>query len=368
MSRKESLLHFYMNQVEPERIRLMADLQYTLNSQSPMLTTEFLSYFEELTSKVRHSQQIGAKGNVAYIQYSLLRTEVATGAMHYLAEASDMSWLLDRKPIQAIYDAQWAFDCLERMLDRLKKTLPDYQGMISMVELDRIRLQEVTLVHRYVIYFIRQCFHQLLDSQLISDMQVEPEFEVRVGEYLDTSECVYRLDQRERNLEDIGRELEEGDGLGGMYADYHDLDMEEMICSDLDFRYSRFNDIRLKSTDFERCVLVGTRWHNCDMRDTNFADSLLYGADFNGCSLERAIFRGISGEEGHPDGRIQGPGYSGINFENANLTGADFRGARLRGAIFRRANLTNVLWDGADLEDAIFEESVKEESPCDTLG
>ncbi|MET3940620.1 uncharacterized protein YjbI with pentapeptide repeats [Paenibacillus sp. PvP094] len=367
MDRKESLLHFYTHQVEPARARLMDDLQHMLHTRYAELAAEFMDHFRLLLQEVGDAQKRGAKGKIAYIQYSVLRTELLGGAMNVLVEACDASWLLDRTPIRAFYSANWAYGCLERMLDGLREELPNYQGTVTTVELDRIMLREAALVNRYLVYFMRRSCRALEDFEWDSLMNLEQVFEVRMGEYLDASECVFRLDRRNRSIEEIGEALEESDGLEVMYAHFQGLDMSGMECSDLDFRYSRFDRIDMHSTDFQRCVLVGTRWHNCGLEHADFTGSILYGADFSGCSLERAVFRGVMGEVGHPEGLAQGPSYDALNFENANLSGADFRGARLRGAIFRGANLTDTLWEGADVEGAIFDDAERRRGLSDTF-
>lgn len=367
MNRKESVHHFYTHQVEPARAKLMNDLQYTLSTRHTELTAEFLSHFRLLIQEVSAAQQRGAKGRIAYIQYSMLRTELLGGAMNILVEACDASWLLDQKPIRSSYSSQWAYECLERMLNDLREELPNYQGSVTAVELDRIMLQEATLVNRYLVHFIRNSCRALEDFEWNSLIDLDQIFEVRVGEYLDASECVFRLDRRNRSIEEIGEALEESDGLDVMYAHFQGLDMSEMECSDLDFRYSRFDHIDMHSTEFQRCVLVGTVWRNCSLENTDFTGSILYGADFSGCSLEKSVFKEIMGDKGHPEGLVQGPGYDALNFENANLSGADFRGARLRGAIFRGANLTDTLWEGADVEGAIFDDAERRRGLSDTF-
>jgi uncharacterized protein YjbI with pentapeptide repeats len=355
MNRKDSLKHFYADQVEPERVRLMEDLRRTLESRSTELTAEYMEHFREFIKEVALVQEVRTKEKIAYIQYSILRTEVLGGAMNVLVEACDSSWLLDRRPVRAFYSAQWAYECVERMIERLKQTLASYQGAVTAVELEGIRLQQVPLVNRYLVYFIRRCGYLLEDMELHLQMKLEHNFEVRVGEYLDASECVFRLDQRERSIEEIGEELEESNGIAVMYAYFQGLSMSEMECSDLDFRFSRFENIDLKLTDFQRCMLVGTRWRNCEMEGVNFSNSLIYGADFSGCSLQGAVFRGVVGDIGRPEGLVQGPGYDAVNFKNSNLKGADFRGADLRGANFSGANLVDTLWSNANIEGAIFD-------------
>ncbi|WJM06852.1 pentapeptide repeat-containing protein [Paenibacillus sp. PK1-4R] len=367
MDRKESILHFYTHQVKPARAKLMDDLQHTLHTRYTELTAEFLSHFRLMIQEVSDAQKRGAKGPIAYIQYSMLRTELLGGAMNVLVEAYDDSWLLDRTPIRSFYSSRWAYECLERMLNGLGEELLHYQGTVTAVELDRIMLQEAALVNRYLVHFIRRSCRALEDFEWNSLMDLEQIFEVRVGEYLDASECVFRLDRRNRSIEEIGEALEESDGLEVMYAHFQGLDMSEMECSDLDFRYSRFDRIDLHSTDFQRCILIGTRWRNCSLENTDFTGSILYGADFSGCSLERAVFREIIGEVGHPEGLAQGPEYDALNFENSNLSGADFRGAHLRGAIFRGANLTDTLWEGADVEGAIFDDAERRRGLSDTF-
>ncbi|MGP3784327.1 pentapeptide repeat-containing protein [Paenibacillus sp. 1A_MP2] len=293
MVRKESVLHFYTHQVKPARDKLMDDLQHTLHTRHAELTAEFLSHFRFMIQEVSDVQKRGAKGRIAYIQYSMLRTELLGGDMNVLVEACDASWLLDRAPIRSFYSFDWAYECLERMLNGLREELPRYQGTVTAVELDRIMLQEAALVNRYIVHFIRHSSRALEDFEWNSLMELEQIFEVRVGEYLDASECVFRLDRRNRSIEEIGEALEESDGLEVMYAHFQGLDMSKMECSDLDFRYSRFDRIDMHSTDFQRCVLIETRWRNCSLENTDFTGSILYGQISAGV-LWKMLFSGRS--------------------------------------------------------------------------
>lgn len=63
MNRKDSLKHFYADQVEPERVRLMEDLRRTLESRSTELTAEYMEHFREFIKEVALAQEVRTKGN-----------------------------------------------------------------------------------------------------------------------------------------------------------------------------------------------------------------------------------------------------------------------------------------------------------------
>lgn len=62
MNRKDSLKHFYADQVEPERVRLMEDLRRTLESRSTELTAEYMEHFREFIKEVALAQEVRTKG------------------------------------------------------------------------------------------------------------------------------------------------------------------------------------------------------------------------------------------------------------------------------------------------------------------
>lgn len=72
------------------------------------------------------------------------------------------------------------------------------------------------------------------------ELKKEAVFEVRVGEYLSHSECVFRLDERERDSEEVRAWLQEkNDSAAYTYEDFMDLIYQAVTIMRLIFAIAR---------------------------------------------------------------------------------------------------------------------------------
>ena len=366
MNREEAARHFEEEVVTVERQHMLLMLDTCLQRDQEQLIEAYLSSFQALCRQIREAQLAGRKGAISYITYSFLRTEIVAGRAYDLVEAADHRWFLDSDPIRLEYDAGWAFGVLDQMMERLEQAARFYMGKIASSELQRIRMRECEAVHRYVAALIRAAMPEAVKTAEYMELQREDIFEIRAGEYCDTSECVYREDKRQLVAANVKDWLSERNLYDYTYNAFGELELQRMICDELDFRYTAFRGTQLDGTSFKQGILLGTSWQSCSLRSTDFTGSVVSGAKFDGCCLREAVLRGITGSSGRLDPAWRGPALEGVSFRDCDLTGADLRdawleGADLRGACLdgvdlRGAQLAGILWTGASLEGTILNE------------
>ncbi|WP_052675831.1 pentapeptide repeat-containing protein [Paenibacillus sp. IHBB 10380] len=368
MKREEARRLFNDEEIGLERQQMLQALDLYLERDGEHLIEAFVASFQELCLQISREQRAGGKGAVGYITYSMLRTEIAMGGSAYLVEATDANWYLDRTPIQVTYDGDWALQALDEMMIRLAHSAKSYMGLITPIELDRIRLREAGVVQRYVAALIRIAMRVAIVTSEFAEIEKEEEFEIRVGEYCDASVCVYREDRRLLLASDVKAWLNEKNAHEYTYHAFGSLDLSGCECDGMDFRYTAFRGTHLEGASFKQCVLMGTSWQSCDLVAANFSGSVIAGADYSGSSLQGAIFCDAVGISGRLDPEWSGPGLGGVIFRGCNLRGADFgdslldradfRGANLDGANFRGTHMNNVLWAGASLAGAMFDKDM----------
>ncbi|MGG1441759.1 pentapeptide repeat-containing protein [Brevibacillus laterosporus] len=355
MDRTEAMPHFLTNVVEPARLRALMRLEQDFQTNKTALATEWTIAFQQICKQLGGEQIRKDKPLIGHLTFSLLRTELAVGRAIYLVEATDSSWFFDRNPCQTEYDASWALRYLDQLKDEINSGSKAYMGAITLPDVEQIILKEAVHFHQYVIQLARYALPTAIESQEFVELSTEDVVEIRVGEYMDVSEVVYKIDRRARDAQSVREWIDEGSEQEYAYEVFDRVDLSKGDYSELDFRYSRFEHSDLSDARFNGCVLMGTRWNHSRLAQADFSYSLLFGANFYQSELSGTDFRGIQASQGllEPDS-WEMPGFWEISFTEANLPGASFVGAHLAGAQFSRANLVGVNFAGANLTDANF--------------
>lgn len=354
MTRTEALQHFYENDVEESSNQTLLALDEFYHEHREELLPEFLESMGRICQKILLLQKKESKGKIGFIHYSMLRTAIAAQSYRYLMEAYDGSWYLDTSECLADYDASWAFTFLDQLGKELEQQRRVYLNRVIAADVKKIILQQAEKFNCYVVKLIRYGMNQAVLLQEFQEIAKETEFEVRVGEYFDLSEIVYKQDIREKNARTVKRLLETKLDDEYAYEVLQRLDLSNGRYDGVDLRYADLRGSNLSGAVLSESVLVGTRFAEGFLDNVDLSRAVIYEADFSGSKLRGALLRETEGAAGLPKGNWRRPGFEGVNFSGADLEGADLTGANLRGADFRGANLSRVNFEGASLEGARF--------------
>lgn len=109
MNREEALTHFIENYVSKISLEKLQKLQNYYENNKDILAEKFIESFRRICIKIKGLQNIGIKGKIAYINYSLLRTNIIEGSYSYLVEGFNRFGIFDRVECQEEYDVRWVF-------------------------------------------------------------------------------------------------------------------------------------------------------------------------------------------------------------------------------------------------------------------
>ncbi len=330
-------------------------LEAYFQTEKETLVQDFVDAIRRICLNIKDMQAKGTKGKIGYITFSMLRTELLEGKNLYLIEASDSNWFFDRKECVAVYDATWAFQFLRKLEGELEQERLRYMNAIPIPYIGKIKLQEAVKFHKYVVSLARYAMPFAVTTSEFQDIEIEEELEIRVGEYMDASEVVYKKDARVKNSASIKAWLEETAKDEYAYEVFANLDLSCGKYKGIDLRFADMRQCNLQESNLSNSLLVGVKFAGSDLVKCNFSYSLIQEADFRWCNLQGARFQGAEGYRGLWNRSAwEMPGFLEVNFTGANLQGADFTDANLKGAIFVGANLENATFTGANLDQAVF--------------
>ncbi len=357
MNRIEALEQFKENTVRDRCNEKLLSLEKYFEEKKDSLVQGFIESFRQICLVIKEIQSRNEKGKIGYITYSMMRTAIAEKKYSYLVEAFDKEWFLDLDPCNSTYDAGWAFGFLDELRLELEEKRKLYFGTIVTCDVDNMIQAEAAKFNEYIISLARYAMPKAVLLKEYQDIIREEELEIRVGEYRDASESVYKEDTREKDSEKIKEWLNEKLEDEYSFEVFRKLNLRGGDYRNIDFSYADFSGSDLSESKLNGCTLVGTKFTGADLNAVNFGSTVLYGADFKNCNLKNAVFYMVEGAGGveNPD-LWERPGFMGISFEGADLEGADFEGADLKGAVFTGANLKNVNFSGTILTNAVFSE------------
>lgn len=355
------LQNFYEMEVTKSRENHLLALERYFQGSLDVLAEEFRNAFKTICSELCTQQVEREKEPIGHITFSLLRTELLERNPIYLVEGTNEDWFLDFKPIITFYDASWLLRFLFQQMEELRERSRTFLGVISEADLDSIMLKEVNHYHQYLISLARYALMDMDAFYEYVNLARHQIVEIRIGEYLDYSELVFKEDYTEKDLGEVKAWLNEKLENRYVFESFRELDLSHEDYSSLDLRYTFFQKSNLSNSKLREAILIGANFKNSELVNTDLSFSLIHEADFSHCHLQGANFlraKGFSGLE-QPT-KWDKPGYVPVRFNGANLQGANFEQADLRGASFIGANLKDVNFTNAKLDRAIFSKEAKE--------
>jgi hypothetical protein len=357
MNKEDALKHFEATYVVPKTLEKLFQTEEYYHKHRDELGEGFIRSYGAICRNIKEKQVTGDIGKVGYIHYSLLRSSLIVKRPSYRIDVYNKEWYFDpdQKELVGEYDEDRIFSYLDELEKELEEDRKRYMGLISPADLESIKLREAAKFNHFIIDLADYALNSGLIIPDFNAIAKEDEMEVRVGEYYDASEVVYKEDQREKNSDRIKEWFEDK---------YEDLYVAEVL-KNLDLSAGDYQGLDLRRVDFRGSNLAGSKLRECLLIKTRFADgvlngadlsqALIYDADFSRADLKNAVFFQAEGSLGLRGSMIFDVySLSGVKFVGADLEKTNFQYANLQGADFRGAHFKETDFSGANLKNAFF--------------
>ncbi|MDR2022926.1 MAG: pentapeptide repeat-containing protein [Hungatella sp.] len=202
-----------------------------------------------------------------------------------------------------------------------------------------------------------------IETEEYLTLDKEDRFELQAGEYYELCDLIH-IEQKEKNLLKIKKELQQSQGQACCFQDYRELDLNNLSCRSTDLRYADFRNSRLNGTDLSTGLLIGTKFKYCAMKGANLMTSMINDANFEKADLTEADLQYCVSFTGkNKANQWKQAGYTGVSFKDSCLAKANFTGATIIGGNFEGANLTGAIFAEAQLYRSRFTQKQLEQ--CD---
>lgn len=307
-------------------------------------------HFRGICENIVRLQKDRTLGEIAYLEYTLLLTELVRKKDTAQVRVYDDRWYFDSRQYTAgTFDLSFMFLKYRELWSQLissRKRFPK----ISAQEITAFLLSCAPDFYKYVAAVCRFSIPDCTDSEPFLSVQRRHPFTVSAGEYMARTQTVYKESRKWTSgaaLDWLSERLEYD-------YDFENLSGLDLSCADLSqirLRYANLSSSVLVNTDFQDSLLTGTQFCHASMQNACLRGCLLPEADFTGACLRGASFESAIAFSGIPaNQKWTDAGFRSVSFRNADLTQADFRRAKIRDADFTGAVMDGAIFHTQQLE------------------
>jgi len=310
------------------------------------LSEAFKENFQEICREIAALQAAGNLDEIAYIEYTMLRSNIIN--KNYTAEIRTYGkeWFLCKNQrVVGQFDISDILQNLDKLWTDLLTTRKQYVGKVSSLDISEFIMDATPKFYTYVISLCRFSILDCIEQDYFKVIKKTPQFSINVGEYMAQTEPIYK-ENSEKDCKSLLKWFAKRHSYVYCFEDFSGLDFSNENFTNIDFRYSDLRNAILTNTSFLYANLIGARFCGAELENANFSYSILHEADFSGANLRKAKFYYSQANWGLLDkDEWKRVGLFKVSFRKANLQNANFTGANLIGADFTDAVMDGAIFD-----------------------
>lgn len=298
---------------------LITELDGYVKEHFEELVEKFANYFTDYCTDIAKMQQQGKKGRIAYIHFSVLRTNILLKKHELRIDAYDENWYLDTVECSYHYPVEEIYSYLEKYGDAVIDLWQKSHGINDLADVYRKVFNESNIYLFYLAELIRMGMKKIKHLESYMSVKKAECFIVGIGGFMDRFDILYKEDHSIKDSGAVKRFLQSGQQSLFSHEIYEKLNLSKGNYEDLEFQYSSFTEC-------------------------NFSQSSLLKSRFLFCNFRNSVFEDVKMN------RIK---IFDVNFSGARLENIDFSGAKLKCISFQGAKLKNVNFSNAVLVEDI---------------
>lgn len=132
-------------------------------------------------------QEKKLKGEIMYIYFSMLRTQLIENKGHWRVDLYDEKWFLDKEECTVAIDFDFIYEPLFSHMRELSEKKKEYLRIIKEKDLEAIKLKEANNYHGIALNIIKAELQNFLESPAYIEMKKKKEIFIMAGEYMDAA-------------------------------------------------------------------------------------------------------------------------------------------------------------------------------------
>lgn len=279
------------------------------------LVRQFVDCFSAYCDKIYQMQQEGIKGAIAYVHFSVLRTNILLKKHELRLDAYDERWYMDPVECSGCYPVGEIYSYLEKYGNIVDDLQRKSNGKVSLAEAQKKIFNESNIYLFYVAELIRIGMRNILQTEAYQRIDRAPCFAVCIGGFMDRFDILYKEDHTVKDSKEVKRYLQSKKQTLFSHEILENLDLSNGNFEGLEFQYSSFAGCDFTKSSWNKSRLVFSNFQNVILKDTKMEKMKIFDTDFSGATLEHVNFAGAKLKH--------------LSFVGAKLLQVDFSGALL---------------------------------------
>jgi len=295
-----------------------------------LLLAKFMEQFESYCRKITQMQEAGKKGAIAFVYFSMLRTNILAKRHKLRLDAYDENWYKDRAECSGEYDVGEIFVFFDEYTDILDKACRGVYAGNKLAEQQSIIFDESKKYLIFAAEIMRVGLSEASKTEWFNSVIRHEVFTVCIGEYQDRADILYKDDISIKEPVSVKRRLESKKQQVHTHEVCKNLDLSFGNYSGKCFQFSEFDGSDLTSSNFSSVKIICSSFSGAVIRNATFCKAQLFDVDFGGAALENVSFS---------ESQLNHVSFAGaklINVEFENLlyvNSLDFQNVSLQGTI-----------------------------------
>ena len=186
-----SLQNFYEKYVEGRWVDNFLKIDEKYKDNKEKIEADIEQKFNDICKMTSILQESKIKGNIKYIYFSFLRTNIIENKSDYRIDFFDENWFLDKVECSININLDFIFDFLFSHMEELKIRANEYRRSVTQMDIEEIKIIESEKYNFFAIEYLRDIINGLIEIQSYKEMSKSEEVFIMAGEYMDNTELIY---------------------------------------------------------------------------------------------------------------------------------------------------------------------------------
>ncbi len=292
---------------------LATELDGYVKNHFEELVEKFVKCFSDYCDQIAEMQKQGKKGNIAYIHFSVLRTNILLKKHELRIDAYDENWYLDSVECAYNYPVEEIYSYLEKYSEAVMDLWQKSQGINDLADAYRKVFDASNIYLFYIAELIRMGMKRMSKSEAFLSLRKAECFIVGIGGYRDRFDILYKEDHTIKDSREVKRFLQSGEQRVFSYEICEKLDLSNGNYEDMEFQYSSFAECDFSKSSLSKSRLIFCNLRNAVFKDAKMDKMKIFDADFAGARLENVDFSGA---------KLKCISFEGAELKNVNFSNA----------------------------------------------
>lgn len=193
-----SLQDFYEKYVDGRWVDNFLKIDEKYKDNKEKIEADIVQKFDDIC-KITSTLQISKlKGNIKYIYFSFLRTNIIEDKADYRIDFFDENWFLDKVECSININLDFVFDFLFSHMEELKVRANEYGRSVTLMDIEEIKIIESEKYNILAIEFLSDIINKLIEIPAYKEMEKSEDILIMAGEYMDRTDVIYPIQEENK--------------------------------------------------------------------------------------------------------------------------------------------------------------------------